>query len=112
VVHGGRFFHLTGPTDKGRALRELLALLSPRGRRFATVGLGDAANDLPLLEAVERPIVVPRPGGEPDAALAAALPAAERAPAPGPEGWNGAVLTVLSGGRLPAIAERRGGGAR
>ena len=105
VTRGGRFFHLTGATDKGVAFRQLLALLAPpRG----TVGLGDALNDLPLLQAVDRPVVIPRRDGSLDAALAAALPLAEVAPAPGPAGWNAAVMTVLGGGRLPAVA---GGGA-
>ncbi|HEY7599250.1 MAG TPA: HAD-IIB family hydrolase [Candidatus Limnocylindrales bacterium] len=108
VTRGGRFFHLSGATDKGQALRELLALLARQGRSFTTVGLGDAANDLPLLCAVDRPIVVPRHSGSPDPELAAALPGAELAPAPGPGGWNAAVLTVLKGGRLPTVA---GGGA-
>lgn len=102
VTRGGRFLHLTGDTDKGEALRRLLAHLADRGRRFATVGLGDAANDLPLLRAVDRPIVVPRSGGRADPELAAALPGAELAPFPGPAGWNVAVLTVLAGERLPA----------
>ena len=41
----------------------------------------------PLLLAVDRPILVPRPDGSIDPALAARLPAAERAPGPGPAGW-------------------------
>jgi len=109
VTRGGGFLHLTGDTDKGQALRELLARLAQLGQSFHTAGLGDAANDLPLLLAVERPIVVPRPGGAPDPALAAALPGAERAPEPGPAGWNTAVLTVLGGGRLPTVAGRGDG---
>ncbi|MBI3932094.1 MAG: HAD-IIB family hydrolase [Acidobacteria bacterium] len=104
VTRGGRFFHLTGPTDKGRALRALLDLHAAEGRAFTTVGLGDSANDLPLLEVVDRAVVVPRPGGGLDPTLAARLPRAERAPAPGPAGWNAAVLTILGEGRLPAVA--------
>lgn len=95
VTRGGRFWHLTGNTDKGEALRVLLSLHDDQGRRFSTVGLGDSPNDLELLRAVQRPIIVPRPGGSPDPSLAAALPAAELAPAPGPRGWNAAVLAVL-----------------
>jgi mannosyl-3-phosphoglycerate phosphatase len=102
VTHGGRFHHLTGTSDKGLAVRMLLKLLpdDPRGR---TVGLGDAANDLPMLEAVDRPIVMPRRDGTIDAALAAALPGAERAPEPGPAGWSAAILGVLAGESLPRV---------
>ena len=109
VTRGGRFYHLTGNTDKGRALRHLLAVLQRRGLQFTTIGLGDAANDLPLLRAVDRPIVIPRRGGRLDSVLAGALPAAERAPAPGPEGWNLAVLSVLEGRQMAKVAERGGG---
>jgi mannosyl-3-phosphoglycerate phosphatase len=99
VTRGGRFWHLTGRTDKGHALRVLLSLLDEYGRRFSTVGLGDSPNDLELLRAVQRPIIVPRPGGSPDPSLSSALPVAEVAPAPGPRGWNAAVLAVLRGER-------------
>jgi mannosyl-3-phosphoglycerate phosphatase len=92
-----------GDTDKGRALRQLLDLLAIRGADPATVGLGDAPNDLPLLQAVQRPIIVPRSDGALDPELAAALPRAEAAPAAGPVGWNEAVLTVLAGGRLRVV---------
>ena len=103
VTHGGRFHHLTGTSDKGLAVRMLLKLLpdEPHGR---TVGLGDAANDLPMLEAVDRPILMPRRDGTVDAALAAALPGAERAPAPGPAGWSAAILGVLAGESLPRVS--------
>jgi phosphoserine phosphatase len=67
------------------------------------VGLGDAANDLPMLRAVDRPIVMPRPGGALDPTLAAALPHAERARAAGPGGWAAAVLDVLAGESLPKV---------
>lgn len=108
ATRGGRFGHLTGAVSKGRALLEVLARLESAGDRFRTFGLGDAQNDLSLLLAVDRPIVVPRRDGRTDAALAAALPHAEVAPAPGPAGWNAAVLAVLGGNTLPTI-DRQGG---
>lgn len=103
VTSGGRLHHLTGPTDKGRALEALLRLL-PHDPHGHTVGLGDAANDLPMLQVVDRPIVMPGKDGGVDAALASALPEAERAPGPGPAGWAGAVRAVLAGDRLPRVA--------
>jgi mannosyl-3-phosphoglycerate phosphatase len=99
VTRGGRFHHLTGAADKGRALRALLRDLPGT----FTVALGDSPNDLTMLQAADRPIVVPRPGGAPDAEVAAALPSAEIAPAPGPEGWNAAVLAVLAGAPLARV---------
>ena len=103
VTRGGRLHHLTGDTDKGRALGVLLRELTRGPREPFTIGLGDAANDLPFLHIVDRPIVIPRPDGVIDPALAAALPDAELAPYPGPAGWNLAVLAVLAGRSLPRV---------
>jgi mannosyl-3-phosphoglycerate phosphatase len=104
VTRGGRFFHLTGAHDKGRALRLLLETLEAAGHRYLTVGLGDSANDVSLLAAVSRPVIVPRPGGEPSPELVTGVSGAERAPVPGPQGWNEAVLAVLAGRRLPVVS--------
>lgn len=104
VTRGGRFHHLTGPTDKGQAVREIVATYQAAGRHVRSAALGDSANDLSMLKAVDRPIVVPRSAGAVDAELARALPQAERAPAPGPAGWNAAVLAMLRGERLAAVA--------
>lgn len=109
VTRGGRFFHLTGLHDKGTALRQLLALETPRVRAWHTIGLGDAVNDLPLLRQVDRPIVIPGPDGFVRRELLVGLPAAERAAGPGPKGWNDAMLAVLEGRSLPTVA---GGGWR
>jgi mannosyl-3-phosphoglycerate phosphatase family protein len=101
VTHGGFLHHLHGPADKGDGVRAALRLEGDDGS--LSLGLGDAATDLPLLQAVSRPIVVPGPDGV-DPALAAALPRAERAPAPGPAGWNDAVLAALSGTTLALVS--------
>jgi mannosyl-3-phosphoglycerate phosphatase len=102
VTHGGRVHHLTGPTDKGQAVRALVHGW-PGGVRGDVIGLGDAANDLALLLAVDRPIVMPHPEGPVDPVLAERLPAAERAPGPGPAGWAAALLAVLAGASLPRV---------
>ena len=102
VTHGGRVHHLTGPADKGRAVRALV-LGWPGGVQGEVLGLGDAANDLPLLLAVTRPIVMPRLDGTLDPALAERLRGKERAPAPGPSGWSAAVLAALAGEPLPRV---------
>lgn len=103
VTRGGRFHHLTGHVDKGEALRRLIEVFAAGGRRFRTAALGDAANDLTMLQTVDQPIVVPLADGRLDPVLAAGLPQAERAPAPGPGGWNDAVMALLRGQRLPTI---------
>ncbi len=97
VTSGGRFLHLTGPTDKGEAVLALLRWRTKKkGESMISVALGDSPNDLSMLQAVDRPIIVPRPEGRPHAALAEALPGAMVAPAPGPVGWNAAILGLLA----------------
>jgi len=92
VTRGGRFHHLTGPADKGKAVRQLLGL--HEGPLFS-LALGDSANDLTMLQAVDRPVIVPRPDGSSSETLLGGLPHARRAPFPGPRGWNETVLAEL-----------------
>ena len=105
LSHGGRFHHLMGGSDKGLAVRTLLALYHRAGYDPRSAGLGDAETDLPLLRAVERPVVVPRRDGTIDPVLASALPGAECAPFSGPAGWNAAVLALIEGRRLPHLCD-------
>ena len=95
IRRGGRFFHLAGGSDKGRAVRVLVGLYEADGVHVRTLGLGDAETDLPMLLAVDEPIVMPRSDGSLDPTLAAELPRARLAPAPGPAGWRDAVLGFL-----------------
>jgi mannosyl-3-phosphoglycerate phosphatase len=95
TTRGGRFHHLLGPVDKGRALQRLIALYASEGLRFTVVALGDSPNDLSMLQAADRAILIPRPDGAVDETLRRALPRAESAPEPGPGGWNKAVLAVV-----------------
>jgi mannosyl-3-phosphoglycerate phosphatase len=96
---GGRFYHLLGPSNKGEACRFLLECcrrqLDPCEGRFYTVGIGDSANDLPMLAAVDQPILVQRPDETYDATVQ--LPRLIHAPGIGPAGWNAAVITILKG---------------
>ena len=96
VSRGGRLYHLTGETDKGMALARLLSLFALEGQRHRSIGLGDAPNDVPLLRIVHEPVLMPRPDGQIDPDVSAALPTAGRALLAGPRGWNEAVLQALN----------------
>lgn len=96
VTRGGRFHHLLGGNDKGRAARMLLDLAGAGGRRPRSLAAGDSANDLELLAAVERPIVVARPGGAHASELCAGVPLARFTRGVGPEGFREGVLAVLA----------------
>lgn len=93
IVSGGRFHHLVGGNDKGRAVRALLDLYDAAGEPVQSVGLGDSPNDEPMLKEVDIPILVRRPnGGHADFLH---LPGLVIAPYAGPEGWREAVLSLL-----------------
>ena len=95
VVSGGRFHHLVGGSDKGRAVRALRKLFDMGGDPVRTIGVGDSPNDEPMLRAVDVPVLVRRPdGGHADIAH---LPGLIIAPYSGPEGWRVAILGLLRG---------------
>jgi len=96
LTRGGRYFHLLGLTDKGRAVRTLTALLHRRFPSILTVGIGDSENDVPMLREVALPILVRRPSGEPDPVAHRSVPHARVTSGIGPAGWNEAVLQVLA----------------
>lgn len=110
VARAERLYYLCGGADKGLAVRTLLSLYEREGRLPRAVALGAWQVDLPMLRAVHRPIVLPGGDGRVEPWLAARLPRAELAPHAGPEGWNDAVLAVLTGRRLAAVSSKGRGG--
>jgi mannosyl-3-phosphoglycerate phosphatase len=104
LARGQGFWHLCDGADKGLAVRTLLSFYEREGRTVEAVALGTWQVDLPMLRAVQRPIVLPGPGGLIEPVLAAGLPRAERAWQGGPRGWNDAVLSALAQRPLPVLA--------
>jgi len=90
LVRGGRFWHLLGTgIDKGGGVR---AVLESRiaGDRPATAAIGDAWNDLPMLEAADLAYLLG------DAVAITETPAGiVRIAASGPEGFSQAVQRIL-----------------
>ncbi len=101
----GQFFHILGNHDKGRAVKLLQALYRRESGAVASIGLGDSLNDLPLLEAVERPVLVRKADGSFDARID--LPGLLKTQRPGPSGWNAAVLQLLAAAPLQTDAKRQ-----
>lgn len=95
VTVGGRFHHLTGDNDKGAAVLHLNRLFLEEELEVLTLGIGDSANDLPMLRVVDRPVLVQKPGGEYDGTVAAGLPGILRAPGVGPTGWSKVVMDFV-----------------
>jgi len=96
---GGRFHHLMGRSDKGRACRYLIECFrrhtSVQPRPPMTVALGDSLNDFPMLATVDTPILLRRPDGRYEETID--LPNLRRAPGSGSRGWNDAIMSLLEG---------------
>ena len=94
VTTGGRFYHLIGAhQDKGRAIDVVTEILRVHwDENVETIALGDSPNDLPMLERVDYPIVIPRATG---AALELAKMGAQLAMSPRCRGWRDSVLELL-----------------
>ena len=52
-IKGGRFYHLTGKHDKGEAVKILKKCYISKFGSLKTLGLGNAQNDIPMLNAVD-----------------------------------------------------------
>ena len=92
-TRGGRYFHIMGDSDKGKAVQILTELYKRQRKKIRTIGLGDSLNDLPMLLAVDIPILVKKPNDEHDPNINS--PGILKADGIGPKGWNKAILEVL-----------------
>jgi mannosyl-3-phosphoglycerate phosphatase len=91
----GKYHHILGNSDKGKALSILIELYRKDYGEIVTVALGDSYNDLPMLRVVDYPVLVQKPGGEYDRRIT--LPTLRKADGVGPKGWNREILNLLSG---------------
>ncbi|MDY7033863.1 MAG: HAD-IIB family hydrolase [Thermodesulfobacteriota bacterium] len=94
LTKGGRFYHLLGDNDKGKAVKIVIDIYKDKFLHLKTVGIGDSYNDLPMLEVVDIPVLVQKPGGTYDDQID--LPYLLHAPGIGPAGFNEALLSILS----------------
>jgi predicted mannosyl-3-phosphoglycerate phosphatase (HAD superfamily) len=62
-TEGGRYLHLTGNTDKGKAINILKNLYDQMFGRLEIFGVGDGPNDLPMLKVVDKPFFIRRDAG-------------------------------------------------
>lgn len=91
----GRFFHIMGDNNKGKAVRILKRLYAKEFGGIATIGLGDGFNDLPMLKEVDYPILIPKEDGNYDPRIE--LPNMIKAKGIGPSGWNEEVMEFIHG---------------
>ncbi len=96
VVVGDRFSHLIGAkAGKGEAVRQVVESYQKTvgDREIFTIGLGNSPNDLPMLEAVDRAIVLPGKKGIHPGLTGRGW---QIAPSPAPEGWAQALKAVFA----------------
>lgn len=94
ITQGGRFYHFIGAhQDKGKAVKIVIEVFRQNyGGRITSIGVGDSKNDIPLLAAVDIPVLIPHPDGTYQNTK---LPGIVKSPFPGSRGWNEAVERVL-----------------
>jgi mannosyl-3-phosphoglycerate phosphatase len=89
----GRFFHILGDSDKGKAVSILIDLYKRDRGDVLTVAIGDSPNDISMLKEVDCPVIVQQPDGNYNQQIT--IPNLYKAPGIGPEGWNKAVLSLI-----------------
>jgi mannosyl-3-phosphoglycerate phosphatase len=87
-THGGRFYDVMGDNDKGKAVAILGDLYRKLWGQIETIGLGDSLNDLPMLSAVDIPILVQKRDYTWENVN---LPRLRKVEGIGPEGWSRAI---------------------
>lgn len=92
-AHGGRFYNVMGENDKGKAVNIVSDLYRRLYGTIKTVGLGDSLNDLPMLSAVDVPILVQKTK---DSWETIELPNLYRVDGVGPAGWQKAITKMIS----------------
>lgn len=94
LTQGGRFAHVLGPNDKGLAVLSLRSLFARLWPDCLSVGIGDAPNDIPMLNVVDIPFVIPNAGVEQD--TLSSVSNQRRAFHSAPKGFAEAIFGVLA----------------
>lgn len=95
-IRGGRFVHLMGDASKERAVRELMDAYTQKYPDLAltSISLGDGPNDIGMLSCTDIAVVI---AGKHDHNMSFdSTNRVIRPEAPGPVGWNEAILTLLA----------------
>jgi len=94
MTKGDRFYHLMDQRqDKGKAVCEVTDIFRQHlDATIRTIGIGNCRNDLPMLENVDIPVIVPHPDGHYEETGLINL---RKAPFPGSRGWNKVVEDLL-----------------
>lgn len=89
----GRFLHLIGKSDKGRAVSVLRKCYERTFGHLKLTAIGDSPNDIPMLLLADQPVIVEKRGGGFDSRIN--LPNLLRTMGIGPKGWNLAIYQLF-----------------
>lgn len=93
---GGRFIHIVGDSDKGRAVKVLKDMyLKNTGGDVVTVAIGDNFNDIPMLLYADYPVAVKKGDGAYDRDVMREVRDVIPAEGIGPAGFNESVIGIL-----------------
>jgi mannosyl-3-phosphoglycerate phosphatase len=91
---GGKFHHILGKNDKGKAVEILKEFYENQFFSISTVGIGDSLNDLPMLSIVDQPILLEGKAGF-SSLILEKIKHLTLMEGTGPQAWNEAILSVL-----------------
>ncbi|MGZ3494320.1 MAG: mannosyl-3-phosphoglycerate phosphatase [Thermodesulfobacteriota bacterium] len=94
-IWGGKFHHILGKNDKGKAVAILKEFYENQFFSIYTIGIGDSLNDLPMLLKVDRPILLDVGQG----VLFESLSSIQNLTVmdgSGPESWSRAILNIMN----------------
>lgn len=96
ITPRGDHFILTGDHDEGSAIRFLTQLYREEypDKSIVSIGLGDDRQDIPLLYAVDEPVLVRKPDGGFDESVGKRGLRFTRDA--GPSGWNQAIIALVT----------------
>lgn len=92
-TRGGRYWHIIGDNDKGKAVNILTQIYRKQFGDVTTVGLGDSLNDYAMLKVVDIPFLVQKHNGDHDANITDEK--VNRVEGIGPIGWNMAISELF-----------------
>ena len=91
-THGGIFYDAICGSDKGKATEILTQLFRKKLGQIETIGIGDNQNDIPMLKAVDIPVLVQKPDHSWEQTD---LPNVRKVVGVGPQGWSRAINELV-----------------